>query len=118
MRILDVDQVAPSEAPGLTDHLIDGEEVHAAFVSATGLLLFTEIRILIVQREHLIDERLETMSYPYRELRHFSITEGREAGTRCALRIWLGAEPQPLHLRANDAADLAGVHRLLAAKLA
>jgi hypothetical protein len=113
MRILDVDEVAPSEAQGLTGHLVASESVEAAYVSPTGTLLFTDRRILLVQREHLLEEKVETASYPYRELRHFSITEG----SRGALRIWLGAEPQPLHLRANQGTDLARLQRLLADRL-
>jgi hypothetical protein len=117
MRILDVDQVAPSEAIALTEHLIEDEPIHVAFVSATGLILFTELRILTVQREHLLDERIETSSYPYRELRHFSLAEAPSGSARTAIRIWLGAEPQPLQLRANPGTGFVGLQRLLAAKI-
>lgn len=117
MRTLDVDQVEPAQGSALTQHLVEGEGVDAAFVSATGLILFTQWRILIVQREHLLDERIETASYPYRELRHFSITEVKGAESRSFVRIWLGAEPQPLHLRASAGTDLGALQRLLAARL-
>ena len=117
MRILDVDQASPREAAELTGHLVEGEQVHLAFVSATGVILFTALRIVIVQREHLLDERIETSSFPYREVRHFSLTEGRTPGARSSLRIWLVAEPQPLQLRANEGTDLAALQRLLASRL-
>jgi hypothetical protein len=117
MRILDVDQIAPDEAQGLTEHLIEDEPIHAAFLSATGFILFTELRILIVQREHLLDERLETSSYSYRQLRHFALAEGRAEGSRSTIRIWIGAEPQPLQLRANPGTAFGGLQRLLAARL-
>jgi hypothetical protein len=117
MRILDVDQVAPAEAQGLTDHLIEDERIEAAFLSATGFILFTELRILIVQREHLLDERVETSSYPYRQLRHFALAEGQGEGSRSTIRIWLGSEPQPLQLRANPGTAFVGLQRLLAARL-
>jgi hypothetical protein len=115
MRILDVDSAAPAEGQRLTTHLVDGETVHAAIVSPTGATLFTDRRILLVQREHLLEERLETTSWPYREVRHFAVQE--TAGGRSALRVWLGEEPQPLHLRANAGTDLAALQRLLAEML-
>lgn len=118
MRILDVDQVAPAEAPMHTGHLLAGELVHAAFVSTTGAILFTERRILIVQREHLLEERVETSSFPYREVKHFALLEGAAGAGRTAIRIWLGAEPQPLHLRANCGTGFAALQQLLADKLA
>jgi hypothetical protein len=116
MRILDVETVASAEAGSLTPHLIQGEVVHAAFASPTGSVLFTERRILLAQREHLLEEKIETSSWPYREVRHFSIQEG--SGGRCTIRIWLGAEPQPLHLRAAEGSRLAELQQLLAEKLA
>ena len=120
MRILDVDRVSAAEAARLTPHLTPGEEVLAAFSSATGAILFTDRRLLIVVREHLLEEKVETMSYPYREVRHFSILEsgGSGAGGRSAIRIWLGAEPQPLHLRSESGEQLHALQRLLADRLA
>ena len=114
MRILDVDQVAQSAAAAHTRHLLQGERVDALFVSTTGAILFTERRMLIVQREHLLEERVETSSFPYREVRHFSIQEGG----RSAIRIWLGSDPQPLHLRANPGTSFVRLQQLLAERLA
>ena len=118
MRILDVDQSPPAEAAILTDHLIAGEVIRAAFVAPTGAILFTERRILIAQREHLLEARIETSSWPYRSVRHFSIQEGETAGSRASVRIWLGDEAHPLHLRANPGTDLRPLQRLLAERLA
>jgi hypothetical protein len=112
MRILDVDSASSAEAVRLSPHLIEGEAVNAAFVATTGAVLFTDRRIVLVQREHLLEEKVETTSWPWRELRHFAIQEG--AVGRSTLRIWLGDEPQPLHLRANPGTDLSGLQRLLA----
>jgi PH (Pleckstrin Homology) domain-containing protein len=115
MRILDVDEVAPAEARGLSGHLGADETVLAGFVSPTGFTLFTDRRILLVQREHLLEEKVETTSYPYREVRRFSIQEGE---SRTAVRIWLGDDDHPLHLRANPGTDLGPLQALLAATLA
>jgi hypothetical protein len=116
MRILDVEQASVGEAHQLTDHLIAGEAVRAAFSSPTGAILFTELRILLVSREHLLEERLETSSYPYREVRRFALLEGAKGFLQ--LRIWIGDEDHPLHLRARPGADLRAIQQLLAEKLA
>ena len=118
MRILDVDQAAPAEAAALTGHLVSGETVHAAYVAPTGAILFTDRRILFAQREHLLEARIETSSWPYRAVHHFSIQEGEAADSRTAVRIWLGDEAHPLHLRANSGTDLRPLQRLLADRIA
>jgi hypothetical protein len=112
MRILDVAEAGADDIADIARFLVEDEAVEAAFVSPTGLILFTDRRILLSQREHLLEEKVETSSFPYRELRHFSITEGG----RGAVRIWLAAEPQPLHLRADSPALLLSLQRLLAGK--
>ncbi|MDB5692873.1 MAG: hypothetical protein JWO81_1936 [Alphaproteobacteria bacterium] len=117
MRILDVDETAPRDAGDLTEHLIAGEEVRAAFVSATGSVLFTDGRILLAQREHLLEERMETSSYPWREVRRFSLQESIGTKGFVQLRIWLGEDEHPLHLRARPGTDLRPLQRLLAEKL-
>ncbi|HYW14732.1 MAG TPA: PH domain-containing protein [Allosphingosinicella sp.] len=117
MRILDVDQSPAADAARLTPHLVAGETVHAAFVAPTGVILFSDRRIILVQREHLLEARIETSSWPYRTVRHFSIQEGEATESRSTIRIWLGDEPQPLHLRANPGTDLQPLQRLLADRL-
>ena len=118
MRILDVDQSPAADAAALTAHLVTGETVQAAFVAPTGVILFTDRRILLAQREHLLEARIETSSWPYRAVRHFAIQEGEAAESRTTVRVWLGDEAHPLHLRANPGTDLRALQRLLAQQLA
>lgn len=117
MRILNVDSVAPSERAGLSDQLLPDESVEAAFQSQTTTVLFTDRRIVTMQLQVLLAERLETSSYSYRAIRQFSMIQGSPPESRSEIRVWLGADPQPLHLRANDGTDLAPLHRLLAEKM-
>jgi len=117
MRILDVDQISSAEGAELTGHLIAGEIVHVAFRSEGAAILFTDRRILVTRREVLLAEKVETSSFPYRAVQHFSIQESADGASRAAVRIWLGAEPQPLHLRANPGTDLLALQRLLAGNL-
>jgi hypothetical protein len=118
MRILDVESVPAQEAPGITEHLVAGEVIHSAFRSPTAAVLFTAARILLVERNALLDEKVETSSFSYRAMRQFSFAEASAEGARVAVKIWLGADPQPLHLRAGSGTDLRPLQQLLAGKLA
>jgi hypothetical protein len=117
MRILDVEPVSAQEAPGITEHLVPGEVIHTAFRSPTAAVLFTAARILLVERNALLDEKVETSSFSYRAMRQFSFAEAGSAGARVAVKIWLGADPQPLHLRATAGTDLRPLQQFLAGKL-
>lgn len=117
MRIFNVDAINPADVPGFTDQLMPGETVRAAFASETTTILFTERRIVTIQLQVLLTERLETSSFSWRAMRQFSMLQGAASEGRSELKIWLGADPQPLHLRAGEDTDLASLHRLLVEKL-
>ncbi len=118
MRIFIVDSVAGEARAGLTDQLISGERIEQAFRAPTTTILFTDRRIVTIQLQVLLAERVETSSYSYRTIRQFSMLQGTPPESRCEIRVWLGADPQPLHLRANEGTDLGPLHRLLAEKMA
>jgi hypothetical protein len=118
MRSFNVDSVAPANRESLSDQLLPGETVLEAFTAAATSILFTDRRIIVVQLQVLLAERLETSSFSYRSMQHFSLLRGAPSESRSEIRIWLGSDPQPLHLRANEGTDLGPLHRLLAEKLA
>lgn len=117
MRIMDVDLIEPAAHSGLTNRLLPDERIEEAFRAATTTVLFTDRRILIIQRHTLLNERLETSSFSYRAIRQFSVLEGDPQESRSEVKVWLGADPQPLHLRASRGADLQPLQLLLADKL-
>ena len=116
MRIFNVDSVAPADRPALGGLLLPEERVEVAFTSPTTRILFSDRRIIVEQTQNLLSERVETSSFSYRSMQHFSLLEGAAEG-RSEIRIWLASDPQPLHLRANEGTELAALHRLLAEKL-
>jgi hypothetical protein len=118
MRIFNVDAIDPADVPGFADQLLPGENVRAAFASETTTILFTDRRIVTIQLQVLLTERLETSSFSWRAMRQFSMLQGSAPESRSEVRIWLGADPQPLHLRAGEGTDLTALHRLLVEKLA
>jgi hypothetical protein len=117
MRIFNVDSVAPADRSSLSDQLLPDEMVVEAFHSQSATILFTDRRIVTVQLQVLLAERSETSSFSYRAMRQFSMVQGSPPESRSEIRIWLGPDPQPLHLRANAGTDLQPLHRLLAEKL-
>jgi hypothetical protein len=117
MRIYNVDSIAEADRLGLTDQLLPDEIVHEAFHAQTNTILFTSRRIITIQLQVLLAERLETSSFSYRSVRQFSMLTGSPPESRSEVRIWLASDPQPLHLRANEGTDLSTLHRLLAEKM-
>ncbi len=117
MRIFDVDAIDPQDPAALSNQLLPGEVVHQAFKATSTTILFTERRIMTAQLHTLLNERLETSSYSYGAMRQFSALQGAPGESRSEVKIWIGADAQPLHLRANAGTDFTPLQQLLAQKL-
>lgn len=117
MRIFNVERIALADAAAIGPQLLPGENVAEAFRAAGTTILFTSRRILTSQIQMLLSERVETTSYSYRSVSHFALIEGAPGESRSEIKIWLNGDPQPLHLRADEGADLVPLNRLLGEKL-
>ena len=117
MRIFDVDSIGTGEHAGVAEHLVPDETVHLAFRAATTTIIFTDRRIVTLQLHMLLNERLEASSFSYRSMRQFSLLQGTDGESRSEMKIWIGAESNPIHLRANQGTNLSGLQQLLAGKL-
>lgn len=116
-RTFDVDSLAPEDRDAFTDHLLEGERIEIGFRGERTSILFTDRRIVTVQLQMLIAERIETTSISYRAIRMFSLNRGITGEGRSEFRITLESEAHPLHLRANAGTDFAPLQALLAARM-
>lgn len=117
MRTFDVALLGPESFAGLAEHLLAGERVEAAFRSETTTVLFTDRRIVTVQIQVLISERIETTSISYRAVRQFSLNRAADGGGRSEFRILLESDAHPLHLRASPDTDFGPLQALLAERM-
>lgn len=112
--------VAPIERGGHRDfagHLLPDERIEIGFRGERTTVLFTDRRIVTIQRQIVISERIETTSISYRAVRLFSLNEGAAGEGRSEFRIVIDSDQHPLHLRANPGTDFSPLQGLLAARL-
>ena len=117
MRTFDVALLEPAAFDDFAEHLLAGERVEAAFRGETTTVLFTDRRILTVQIQVVISERIETTSISYRAVRQFSLNRAADGGARSEFRILLESDAHPLHLRASAGTDFAPLQALLAQRM-
>ncbi|HEX9932286.1 MAG TPA: PH domain-containing protein [Allosphingosinicella sp.] len=112
--------VAPRERSSLRDyaeHLLAGERVEAGFRGETTTVLFTDRRIVTVQIQVVLNERIETTSISYRAVRQFALNRAADGGGRSEFRLMIEGDA-PLHLRADPGTDFSLLQTLLAERLA
>jgi hypothetical protein len=117
LRTFDVAALAPEDFGGFREHLLAGERPALGYRGETTTILFTDRRIVLVQLQVLINERIETISISYRAVRQFSLNRPVSGDGRSEFRILIESEQHPLHLRAAPGTDFAPLQELLAARL-
>ncbi|MBO1002689.1 PH domain-containing protein [Pseudogracilibacillus auburnensis] len=78
------------------DLLIQDEEVEGAFKLIRDLIIFTDKRLLLVDKQGLTGKKVEYHSIPYRNISHFSVETAGNFDLDSELKIWIGGAQEPI----------------------
>lgn len=95
-------EVAQNE---LQDVLMPEEKVDLAFKLVRDLLVFTEKRLIIVDKQGMTGKKVEYKSIPYRSISRFSVETSGHFDLDAELKIWISSAELPaesLQFRSDD----------------
>ena len=96
--------------------LVDGEEVDVAFKLVRDLIVFTDKRLLMVDKQGLTGKKVEYHSIPYKSISHFSIETAGRFDMDAELKIWIsGAELPAIEKLFRKDDSIYDVQKVLAA---
>ena len=95
--------------------LVSGEQIERAFRLVRDMLLFTNKRFIVVDKQGMSGKKVEYHSIPYQSIRHFSIETAGTLDRDAELRIWIAGMAAPLEKQLKKGMDIVGVQRTLAA---
>lgn len=75
--------------------LIDGEKVDAAFKLIRDLIIFTDKRLLLVDKQGITGKKVDYHSIPYKSISHFSVETAGHLDLDAELKIWISGAVQP-----------------------
>jgi hypothetical protein len=75
--------------------LVDTEEVDVAFKLVRDLIVFTDKRLLLVDKQGLTGKKVEYHSIPYKSISHFSIETAGRFDLDAELKIWISGAQLP-----------------------
>ena len=87
----DVDKVEKD----LGDILIPGEQVTLAFSLIRDLIVFTEYRLILVDKQGMTGKKTSYKSLPYRSISRFSVETSRHFDLDAELKIWVSSAVEP-----------------------
>lgn len=80
----------------LQEILAEGESVQRAFALVRDLLIFTDRRFIMVDRQGVTGTKTEYHSIPYRAVTRFSVETAGLTDLDSELRIWVSSSPTPI----------------------
>ena len=80
----------------LENILGEGENVEKAFRLIRDLLIFTNRRLILVDRQGMTGRKTEYHSIPYRAITHFSIESAGHFDLESELKIWISSTLEPV----------------------
>lgn len=89
----------------LQDVLMPEEKVNLAFKLVRDLLVFTEKRLIIVDKQGVTGKKVEYKSIPYRSISRFSVETSGHFDLDAELKIWISSAELPaesLQFRSDD----------------
>lgn len=90
-----------------------GEQVHAAYLLVRDAFLFTDRRLILVDKQGVTGRKVEYHTVPYRSISHFSVETAGTFDLDAELKIWLSGSPTPISKQFGKGVDVYEVQALL-----
>lgn len=75
--------------------LIEGEDIEMGFKLIRDTFLFTNRRLILVNKQGITDSKTEYESIPYKSISRFSIETAGTFELDAELKIWISSEQEP-----------------------
>jgi hypothetical protein len=94
--------------------LAEGEQVEKAYKLIRDLFLFTNKRLILVDKQGITGKKVEYHSIPYRSITHFSIETAGNFDLDAELKIWISGSATPIQKQFNKSLNIYELQRVLA----
>jgi len=91
------------------------EQIETGFKLFRDTFIFTNKRLVLVDKQGLTGRKSEYLSLPYKSISRFSIETAGTFDLDAELKIWISSDPQPtVSKKFNKSVDVYEVQKLLA----
>jgi hypothetical protein len=94
--------------------LADDENVEKAFQLMRDLIIFTNRRMILVDRQGMTGRKTEYHSVPYRAVTHFSVESAGTFDLEAELKIWISGTADPIQKTFSRGQTIFEVQKALA----
>jgi hypothetical protein len=94
--------------------LAPGERIEKAYQLIRDLLVFTDKRLILVDKQGITGSKIDYHSLPYRSITHFSIETGGHFDLDAELKLWVSGSAEPIRKQFNKRLNIYEVQAVLA----
>ncbi|MFB3161282.1 hypothetical protein F4694_000520 [Bacillus niacini] len=108
-------EVNPGEAQREFARILASEErIEKAYKLIRDLFIFTNKRLILVDKQGLTGKKVEYHSIPYKSITHFSIETAGSFDLDAELKIWISGNALPLQKQFNKNLNIYELQTVLA----
>ncbi len=97
-----------------TNILAQGERIEKAYKLLRDMFIFTDKRLILVDKQGLTGKKMECHSVPYRSITHFSIETAGNFDLDAELKIWISGQAVPIVKQFNKSLNIYELQSVLA----
>jgi hypothetical protein len=94
--------------------LATGEQIEKAYLLIRDLFIFTNKRLVLVDKQGITGNKVEYHSLPYKNITHFSVETAGHFDLDAELKIWISGSPAPIQKQFNKKLNIYQVQSVLA----
>jgi len=94
--------------------LATGEQIEKAYQLIRDLFIFTNKRLVLVDKQGITANKVEYNSLPYKNITHFSVETAGHFDLDAELKIWISGSPVPIQKQFNKKLNIYQVQSVLA----
>ena len=94
--------------------LATSESIEKAYKLVRDMFLFTNKRLILVDKQGITGKKIEYHSIPYKSITHFSIETAGNFDLDAELKIWLSGMSQPIQKHFNKSLNIYDLQSVLA----
>lgn len=94
--------------------LASGESVVMAYQVVRDMFVFTNKRLVLVDKQGMTGKKVDYHSLPYKSISHFAVETGGHFDMDAELKLWISGLKEPIVKELKKGTDVVGVQRTLA----
>ena len=105
---------AESVQKEIAEILTDNESVKNAYKVIRDTFIFTDKRLILIDKQGVTGKKIEYLSIPYKSILNFSIETAGTFDLDAELKIWVSGGGVPIQKKFNKETNIFDVQRVLA----